>query len=1012
MFLRFRVLGTLLVVGADGEPAPMRSARQRSLLAMLLFHANEYVPTERLVDAVWPDDPPKSYAANLHTYVSRLRERIGAPSIDANGNGYRLAVADDELDLLVFRGESTLGRRAGRAGDWPAAVRHLRRALAQWHDREIIDPRIPALEPEIARLEAERRTVFEDCMAAELTAGRHVELVGELRAAVVEHPLSERLAGQLMVALRVAGRPAEALEVYRVTRTNLVAETGIEPGSELRELHAKLLGGEPVDRPPPPADRPVSQLPADIADFCGRQEEIGALIATVRTVPLTVLSGKPGVGKSTLAVRVAHRLRRDFPDGQLFAHLAGAGDPRDPAEVLAEWLAALGVPAAEIPVDLHARAATFRSRLADRRMLVLLDDAADPAQVRPLLPGTPSCAALVTSRRRLSGLAGARNVGVQPLTDAEAGQLLRRIAGERTSAEPVDAARIAAACGNLPLALRIAGTRLALRPHLRLGALADRLEDERQRLDELTVSDLAVRSSLALSYRALTPAAQTTLQLIGIVDVPNLPELAIAVLRGGYDADGAIEELIESSLLEPAGVDRVGEPRYQLHDVVLAFARELALAEEGRAEREQASTRLIDAVYALTDLAANRLPRAMPVPDVSGVAPAPGLASVIVRRVLADPEEWFATERRSLIAGLLVLCRIGRYRKAMRVFERFGRFLWLHGHYTDLETCAARLADAARAASDPAVAARADTVLALLDQVHGRYRRAIPAYRGATDRLTGEPDRPARGWAMVNLANCLLGLGDPEQALALATEAEGMFQLDGQAVLAAMRTRSAALHRLGRSAESVRIDTEALAMARRGGEPFVVALSLHSLSWTRAITGDLAEATGLAEQSVALLRTTPARSLLARALRALGAIHAGSDRRSAAIEAFAEALMIARELGEQPRVLSCTRALAAGLIGAGRPDLAADELTGCLRAYRELGGPPALAITLRLLAAAHVAAGDPVSAAEVRAEADELTDPRDASAATLVRMLLRLTEPGRARRPGPPPGTVLGMTSA
>lgn len=636
--MRFCVLGPVLVADASGEWQRLRSDRQRALLAMLLFEANQPVSIERLVDALWLGTPPTSYVSNLQTYVSRLRERIGFARIDHSGRGYRLLVDEADVDLLVFRAESDRGRRAARAGDVLAAVRHLRSALAQWRDRPLADLQLPVLEPEVIQLETERLAVYEDCVDAELAAGRHSALIGELRAEAAAHPLSERLAGQLMVALQRSGRQAEALEVYRDTRARLVEEAGVEPGPELRRVHARVLRGELVG----PDVRPICQLPQDIADFCGRGETVEELTAMVRREPLVVLSGEPGVGKSTLAVRVAHQLRHAFPDGQLFAHLAGATSPRDPADILAEWLVALTGNEAVVTSDVQARAAMFRSQLADRRMLVVLDDAADPAQVRPLLPGTSSCAAIVTGRRRLSGLAGAHGIHVKPFTDAEAGTLLERIAGNRVAAEPANAARIAAACGNLPLALRIAGSRLALRPQLRVSAFADRLEDELRRLDELAVNDLQVRSSLALSYHSLTASARAVFQLIGIVDIPNLSALAIGVLRGEPDSDGAVEELVEASLLQPVGDHDSGEPRYQMHDLVRAFARELALAKDGLAERELASNRLVDTAFALADLAAHRLPRAMPVPEFTGTAPAPGIAASIVNRVLADPEAWFA----------------------------------------------------------------------------------------------------------------------------------------------------------------------------------------------------------------------------------------------------------------------------------------------------------------------------------------------------------------------------------
>ncbi|MGH3759841.1 BTAD domain-containing putative transcriptional regulator [Actinophytocola sp.] len=989
MTAKYAVLGPLQITGHDGRGLRLRGDRQRSLLAMLLFHANKQVPTDRLVDALWPDVPPKSYASNLHTYVSRLRKRLGP--IDNTGSGYRLRVDDDDLDLLVFRREAAKGRATR---DPRAAATHLRRALAQWRDQPLADLTVPPLDAEVARLEAERFAVFEDWVEAELAAGHHADLIGELLAAVAEHPLRERLVGLLMTALWRSGRQVEALAVYRDTRATLIDETGVEPGPELREVHVAILRGE--DEPPA---WPIRQLPAEVLDFSGRRELVDELTATLarRRTPVVVLSGEPGVGKSMLAVRVAHRVRDAFPDGQLYAHLAGATDPREVGDVLADLLRTLGVTGPAIPDDVHARAAVLRSRLADRTVLLVLDDAASPTQIRDLLPGTSSSAVLVTSRRRLSGLAGAHRVTVPPFTDAEAAELLERVAGARVGGDPAGAGRIAAACGNLPLALRIAATRLSLRPQLRLGELADRLADERRRLDELTVSDLQVRPGLALSYEALSEPARYLFRLLGMVDVGNHPAWALAVLLDGPEGEAAVEELVESSMLQPAGVDACGEPRFVMHDIVRAYATELAHGLAGLPEREVAGTRLVHASYTLTDQLVRRLPRVTPLPEPDEDVPAPPIPGETRRRLLADPEAWFATERPALVAGIGRLCRVdefrdGQYVLAADLFDRFAAYLWLHGYYADLRCCADALVTAARADGNELVEARAEAVLARLLHVRGRYAEAVAKYRWCADRLARLDDRRTGGWVLTNLADCLTGLGEPEEALRLADRAA----VDGEddfATLSVLRTRSAALNRLGRPKESVLIDTEALAVARRVGEPRTVALALQNLAWSLALTGELDRAAVAAGDSVSLLRGTTARSSLARSLRTLGAIHAGQCRRADAVEAFAEGRRIAEEINERPRELSCSRAIAASLVGTGRAAEAVPELRRCLAAYHEMGSQASMTVTLRLLAAAYEATGERTAATAAREEADRLTDPRDASTTTLIGLLLNLTVP-------------------
>ena len=992
MAAKYGVLGPLQITGHDGQGLRLRGDRQRSLLAMLLFHANKQVPTERLVDALWPDVPPKSYASNLHTYVSRLRERLGP--IDNTGRGYRLRVEDDDLDLLVFRREAAMGRATR---DPRTAAGHLRRALAQWRDQPLADLTVPQLDAEVARLEGERWAVFEDCVEAELAAGRHADLVGELQAAVAEHPLREKLVGLLMTALWRSGRQVEALDAYRRTRATLIDETGLEPGPELREVHAGILRGDDAGAD----DRhtwPICQLPAEVLDFTGRHALVEELTATLaqRRAPVVVLSGEPGVGKSMLAVRVAHRVRDAFPDGQLFAHLAGGSEPREVGEVLADLLRTLGVTGPAIPDDLHAKSAVLRSRLADRKVLLVFDDAASPAQIRALLPGTASSAVLVTSRRRLSGLAGAHRVGVPPFTDAEAAELLERVAGVRVGGDPGGASRIAAACGNLPLALRIAATRLSLRPQLRLGELADRLADERRRLDELTVSDLQVRPGLALSYAALTEPARYLFRLIGMVDVADHPAWGLALLLDGPEGEAAVEELVESSLLQPAGVDACGEPRFVMHDIVRAYATERAHEQAGLPEREEAGTRLVLAGYALTDLLVRRLPRVSPLPPRVTDLTTPPIPPHTMRRMLADPESWFAHERPTLVAGIGRLCRVddfceGEYVLAAEMFDRLAAFLWLHGYYADLRFCAESLATAARAEGNELVEVRAEAVLVRLLHLRGAYAVAVVRYRRCAERLARLGDGRTRAWVLTNLADCLTGLGEPEEALLLVSRAAQADPDDDFTALSVLRARSAALNRLGRPAESVRLDTEALDVARRTEEPRTVALALQSLSWSLALTGELDAAADAAGDSVSLLRGTTARASLARSLRTLGAIRAGQGRRADAIDAFTEGRRIAKEINERPRELSCARALAASWIGAGRVADAIPELRRCLAAYREMGSRASAAVTLRLLAAAYEATGDAALAVEARAEAAALADPRDASTTTLIGLLLRLT---------------------
>ncbi|GAA0228838.1 hypothetical protein GCM10010492_29050 [Saccharothrix mutabilis subsp. mutabilis] len=577
--MKFGVLGPLTVRTADGTPVPIRGKRLRTLLSVLLVHAGRPVPSHQLVDALWEGEPPKSYLSNLHTYVSRLRDRLPDLRIDHTDGLYTARVDPADLDLLVFRGRVDAARLAVRRGEHALAADLYRGALELFRDRPLLDLDAPALEPEISHLESTRLLLVEDRFEAELNAGRHVEVVAELEALVAERPTRERLCRQLMLALCAAGRQADALAAYRTTRDRLVEAVGVEPGPALRRLHREILRGDvpeptPAEATPPEsAAFPICQLPPDTADFSGRRAEVARLVAELSApdgpVPVVVLTGQPGAGKTALAVRVAHLLRARFPDGQLFLDLKGAADtPRDPGDLLAGLLRALQV---DVPEDVAERAAALRAALADRRVLVVLDDAAHAGQVRALLPGTAGCAVLVTARKRMDDLAGATPVPVGPFTPEDARELLAAVAGpERVTAERDAADEVARLCGHLPLAVRIAATRLAARAHLGIGAFAERLADERGRLDELGVDGRGVRSELARAHRRLCPQARRAAERLAALGPRDVREREFVAVV----ADAAVEELVRSGLLLPRGLDAAGEPLYRLPELFRVYALE------------------------------------------------------------------------------------------------------------------------------------------------------------------------------------------------------------------------------------------------------------------------------------------------------------------------------------------------------------------------------------------------------------------------------------------------------
>jgi DNA-binding SARP family transcriptional activator len=617
--MRFGILGPLLVRDHAGS-IPIRAAKHRGLLAVLLVHANQVVSVDELIELLWPTSLPGNPRKTLQVYVAQLRQLLHrgqaarAGPLVRQAPGYLLEVAPGALDLHRFEYLVRQARQAHAQGDPAEAAGCLRRALGLWRGRALEDVEVDALQQRVVpTLEEARLAALEDHLDADLALGRSAQLVGELRQLTAEHPLRERLHGQLALALYRAGRQADALAALRAVRRTLVDELGLEPGAALQKLERSILRCDPgLDlatipaAPSPSSPFPLCQLPPDTDDLTGLDQLVadladglGGAHASRGAPRVVVITGPAGVGKTALMVRLAHRVRRRFPDGQLFVQLRGADTaPRDPAEVLAELLRTLGLAGGMVPESLTARAGALRARLTDRKVLLLLDDAATTAQVRPLLPGSPSCAVIVTSRPSLGGLAVTRTVSLDVLDTRQAVALLERCAGpERVQREAQAAVLIARSCGGLPLALRIAASRLATQPHQSLAQLADRLADERRLLDELAIGDLAVSASFALSYQALDQQERRLWRLLGALSAGDFtPRVAAALLDVPVRrAEELLEHLVEARLLEAAATGPTGQVRYRFHDLLRAYACERLASEESPEARRAAVERALHA---------------------------------------------------------------------------------------------------------------------------------------------------------------------------------------------------------------------------------------------------------------------------------------------------------------------------------------------------------------------------------------------------------------------------------
>ncbi|WP_433333551.1 BTAD domain-containing putative transcriptional regulator [Spirillospora sp. CA-294931] len=935
--VRFSVLGPVRAA-RDGAELPIGGPQQRAMLAILLLGDGRPVQLDFLLGALWGDRPPSRAVGTLRTYASRLRrvledDRAHPEILVSAGDGYALRTPQNAFDLHVFE---RLTGEAGRVADPAGARRLLGDALGLWAGAPLPGIPGPWAERVRTRLQARRLDVLQRRLEIDLELGRHSEIIGELTALSDEHPLREPLHGLLMRALYRCGRQAEALEVYSQARRVLAGELGVDPSPELRELHARILRNDPSLSSRPGEEARPAPLPPPLPDFAGRAakvDEIAGLLAAGaegRRAPAVVaISGAAGVGKTALAVQVAHTTRDAFPDGRLYADLGGVGgSPKTQGEVLREFLRALGVLEAAVPEGEAAQAALYRSRLADRRVLIVLDNARDGAQIVPLLPGAPGCAVLVTSRATPAGVPGVKLFDLGVLEPYEAIALFTGIVGERRArAEPqavVDAVEL---CGFLPLAVRILASRLAARPAATIASLVERLADGRQRLAELRIGDLAVEAAFRIGYDQLDERQARAFRLLAVPETGGASLGAAAALLGTTrdDAEDVLESLVDLGLLESPA------PRsYRYHALVWLFARQMSEGTDGPGERRDALDRLLGFLLA-TQREVLRLVRPGLLPADRPRMDDPPFVSANEARawLMRETTGMLTVVRQAALEGRASLGTMADLLMSMETLLEDG-YRWV-----ETEPAVRALLEEALRRGDARAEARARY---LFGRVHG-HTRDLPAAREATERAV-ELARATGDRALLGATLDLLGhvafyqrraleaRGHIEAGLVIAEEVGDLAaQVERTSNLAYLR------HETGDPAGAVAAAERGRELAQRIGHTAGEAYALYTLGLALRGLGRLDEAVARFDDGLALCWSVGLRAREAYMLYRIAETQLERGRPDDALVCAEKSLAIGREIGEDFHRARVLVVLGHALAALGRPD---GEVSRCWRAALEL----------------------------------------------------------------------------
>jgi len=951
--LWFTLLGP---VGARRGPTELElgSPQQRTVLAALLLQAGVPVSIQQLMETLWDDDAPRSAEATIRTYVYRLRRvltpaGVGPPVIRSAGAGYLVGVRPDEFDLGTFRQLVGAAELARRQSDTSGAADLLRRGLALWNGEPLAGLPGQPMERYRANLAKLRLNALESLLAAEIDLGAYVSAGDQLASLVAEHPLDERFRRLLMLALWRSGQQAEALAVYQDARDALAAELGVDPGPQLRELHLRILRAdapEPAPAPPAPPAAPVpaqraapaaevttrtvarsrmtlatpAQLPADLPDFTGRAAELDALDALLPAgdeeppaMLIATIHGLAGTGKTALAVHWGHRIAARFPDGQIYVNLRGfhpSGVVMGPLEALRGVFDAIGVDPRQLPQGLDAQAALYRSLMAGRRTLLLLDNARDAEQVRPLLPGSRGCLVVVTSRHQLPSLvaieqARPTKLCVLPDDDARA-YLLSRLGPRASAADSAEIDSIVRLCGGLPLALSLVAARSALNPHSSIAAIAEQLSADHGTLNSFVDTDPAIdlKTIFSWSYERLSPFAARLFRLLAIHPGPDAAPATVASLAGApvRETRAGLDELVHASLArEPS------PGRYLLHDLVRAYAAERSQDTDPEPERRDALARMLDH-YTRTARAAVQLldPQWELDPDpttVEGAAPVD----------IGDPaaaRTWLTVEHHSAVAAVELAAQYSLDTHLCRLAGMLSDIFQRHGHWRD--------------------------------QV------AMQTLALAAGRRLG--DLSVKAAAHRSLGSAYARLNQLDEAEEHLTASLGLFEAVGDRANQGRSHRGLAyLHgQQGRYDLALASSQCALELYRTADDPAGVASALNDTGWCHAMLGHFGEALTHCRQALDALSELGIANAVASTWDSLGYIHAGLGERQEAVAAYTRAVEMFHELGDRYNEADALVHLGDCQHELGEVDAARDAWRRALQLLEVLGHATAQDVRARL----------------------------------------------------------------